>query len=188
MTPQRRNGFLLPELVVALAVALLLVGQIAQATLQQSGQARLLGRLLRERLAGQRALELIRAELQLAHDVHLELPAAGHADCGLANRAVKLHLRTAAGPITYAVESSPDAIWRGKALMRCGPSYGLNGQLNGGSQQSRVVLDALADAGMTVGGDGVGLSLGLIRRFNDPHGGAQVVTSALSSAAPGWRP
>lgn len=188
MAQQTRNGFLLPELLVALAVALVLVGQIAQATLQDTGQARRLGRLLRERMVAQRALELIRTELQQALEVHQTLPASGHGGCGLSGRAVKLHLLTAVGPITYSVESRPDAIWRGKALMRCGPTYDLAGQLQKDTNESRVLVDALAEAGLTVQAGGLGLSLGLIRRFDDPQGGGQLVSSSLSSPSPGLRP
>lgn len=188
MTRPRRNGFLLLELLVALAVALVLVGQIAQATLQDTGQARRLGRLLRERLVAQQALELIRAELQQALEVQLTLPAAGHGDCGLSGRLVRLHLLTAAGRITYSVENRPDAIWRGKALMRCGPTYGLDGQLNASTNESRVLVDALAEAGLTVQPGALGLSLGLIRRFDDHQGAAQVVSSTLTTPASGFRP
>lgn len=188
MTRRTRNGFLLPELLVAMAVAVVLVGQIARATLQDTGLARRLGRQLRERMVAQRALELIRTELQQALEVHQTLPASGHAGCGLSGRDVKLHLLTAAGPITYSVESSPDAIWRGKALMRCGPTYDLAGQLQQDTNESRVLVDALAEAGLTVQAGGIGLSLGLIRRFDDPQGAPQLLSSSLASPSPGLRP
>ncbi len=46
--------------------------------------------------------------------------------------------------ITYSIGTAPSAIWRGKGLMRCGPAYGLAGELSSGAAQNRVVLDGLA--------------------------------------------
>lgn len=183
-----RNGFLLVETLIALAVGVLLVGLIARVTLQDTGQARAMGRLLRERLVAQRALELLRAELQEALQVSLTLPPAGHAGCSLAGRAVKLHLLTPAGRITYAMESRPERIWRGAALIRCGPSYGLDGQLNPGPSVSRVLIDALADDGLTVRPEGMGVQLALSRRFGEATEAPQLVTMTLNSAAPGLGP
>lgn len=48
--------------------------------------------------------------------------------------------------IVYSVGRAPSAIWRGQVLMRCGPSYGLDGVINlEGAYQNRVLLDALPD-------------------------------------------
>lgn len=181
-------GFLLVETLISLAVGLLLLALIARITLQDSGQARTMGRWLRERLVAQRALELIRSELQEALQVSLALPPSGHAGCSLAGRPVKLHLVTAAGPVTYALENRPEAIWRGRALIRCGPAYGLDGQLNPGPPVSRVLLDALAEDGLAVRPDGLGLQLELIRHFGEPMAEPQVVALSLSSVAPGLAP
>jgi hypothetical protein len=57
-----------------------------------------------------------------------------------------LHLATAAGPITYSLGNPAEPIWRGRVLMRCGPAYGLHGELGSGAAQNRVVLDALASS------------------------------------------
>ena len=48
--------------------------------------------------------------------------------------------------ITYSIGTAPSAIWRGTVLMRCGPAYGLGGELSAGAAQNRVVLDGLAPA------------------------------------------
>ena len=49
--------------------------------------------------------------------------------------------------IVYSVGQAPSAIWQGQVLMRCGPSYGLDGVLNlQGAFQNRVLLDALPAA------------------------------------------
>ena len=71
-------------------------------------------------------------------------PAGLAPACNLAGRSVVLHLDTASGPITYSLGKPAEPIWRGKVLMRCGPAYGLHGELGSGAAQNRVVLDALA--------------------------------------------
>jgi hypothetical protein len=65
----------------------------------------------------------------------------------LAGRSPVLHVSTASGAITYSVGAAPSAIWRGQVLMRCGPAYGLDGELTTGTQAlNRVVIDGLAAA------------------------------------------
>jgi hypothetical protein len=69
-----------------------------------------------------------------------------------------LHFDTASGPITYSLGKPAEPIWRGQVLMRCGPAYGLHGELGSGAAQNRVVLDALAaSAGFRAQPAGVGL-------------------------------
>ena len=65
--------------------------------------------------------------------------------CNLAGRQQWLQILGADGSITtYSLGSPPSAIWRGQVLMRCGPAYGLDGQIKaGGIFQNRVVLDGL---------------------------------------------
>ena len=47
--------------------------------------------------------------------------------------------------IVYSVGQAPSAIWQGQVLMRCGPAYGLDGQVRPATAyQNRVVLDSLA--------------------------------------------
>ena len=140
--PRRaRAGFSLPELLIALLLGGALSAVLLQLLLVETGTSQRLGRLLRERQLGQRALELVRQELQQAQWVSTgpTLPAP----CGLAGRTVVLQLGTPAGVITYSVGAAPSPIWRGPVVMRCGPAYGLSGELASGQAQNRVLIDAL---------------------------------------------
>lgn len=160
--PQRQRqqaGFSLVELLITLVVGGALGMALMQVLLAENGASQRLGRLLRERQLSQRALELMRQELQQAEWVRTaaDPPAAAAADpwessCGLAGRTPVLQLGTQAGVITYTVGRAPSSIWRGTVLMRCGPAYGLAGELGHGTPQNRVLLDGLvnAEAGLTV--------------------------------------
>lgn len=139
-------GFSLMELLLAFALGVVLSGLMLQGLIDggQSGQR--LARLLRERAVQRRALALVKAEVALATAVS-DTPQLEAHGCGLAGRQPVLHLSSAAGAITYSVGAAPSAIWRGQVLMRCGPAYGLNGQLSAaGPPQNRVVIDGLAAA------------------------------------------
>jgi prepilin-type N-terminal cleavage/methylation domain-containing protein len=138
------QGFSLVELLLALVIGCGLTAGLLQAMLAEGSNGQRLGRLLRERLVARRTLKLVRGDL---------LQAQGQADpavvppaCNLAGRTLVLHLATAAGPITYSLGKPAEPIWRGRVLMRCGPAYGLHGELGSGAAQNRVVLDALASS------------------------------------------
>jgi prepilin-type N-terminal cleavage/methylation domain-containing protein len=138
------QGFSLVELLLALVIGCGLTGGLLQAMLAEGSNGKRVGRLLRERVVARRTLELVRGDL---------LQAQGQADpavvqpaCNLAGRTVVLHVATAAGPITYSLGKPAEPIWRGRVLMRCGPAYGLHGELSSGAAQNRVVLDALASS------------------------------------------
>lgn len=135
------RGFSLPELLIALLVGGGLAAVLLQLLVVESGTSQSLGRLLRERQLGQRALELVRQELQQAQWMSTALTVP--ADCSLAGRMVVLQLGTPAGGITYSVGTAPSPIWRGRVLMRCGPAYGLTGELASTAPQNRVLIDAL---------------------------------------------
>jgi prepilin-type N-terminal cleavage/methylation domain-containing protein len=140
--PRRpHRGFSLPELLIALLVGGGLAAVLLQLLVAESGTSQTLGRLLRERQLGQRALELVRQELQQAQWVSTALTVP--AGCSLAGRTVVLQLGTPAGGITYSVGTAPSPIWRGRVLMRCGPAYGLTGELASTAPQNRVLIDAL---------------------------------------------
>jgi prepilin-type N-terminal cleavage/methylation domain-containing protein len=143
-------GFSLVELLVSLLLAGVVSGALLQALLLDSQASQRLGRQLRERQQGQRALELLRLELQQAQWLRTGdqplLPPGG--SCSLAGRQVVLQLGTAQGLITYSQGPAPEAIWRGRVLLRCGPAYGLDGALAAGPVQQRVLLDALAAEGL----------------------------------------
>jgi hypothetical protein len=151
----------LVELLLALAIGCGLTGVLLQALVGEGANSQRLGRLLRERAVAQRTLELVRGDLLQAGG--LADPAVLAPACNLAGRTVVLHLAPApghpdAGPITYSVGKPADPIWRGRVLMRCGPAYGLHGELGSGAAQNRVVHDALAATeGFRVQPDGAGL-------------------------------
>lgn len=193
----RRDGFSLLELLLALALGLTLVAVIGEALLGKLGQSGRLARLLRERSVSQRALELMRIELQEAPAVQVtpspvESELLGRKGCGLAGRKVLLHLDfipQAGGPepqpghedVTYSLERNPDPIWRGRALMRCGPAYDLDGQIEKSEAVSRVWLDGLAADGLVISPHtSKALTLKLIRSFQQTaqgHGLHQMATT-----------
>jgi prepilin-type N-terminal cleavage/methylation domain-containing protein len=158
--PRHQGGFSLPELLVSLLLAGVVSGALLQALLLETQASQRLGRLLRERLQGQRALDLVQQELEQALWVRTGdqpvLPAAQA--CSLTGRQVVLQLGTARGLITYSLGPAPEPIWRGRVLLRCGPAYGLDGGLSAGQAQHRVLIDALAPEGFTAAmGDKPGL-------------------------------
>ncbi len=143
-------GFSLLELLLALAIGCGLCVLVLEVMATEGRNSQRLGRVLRERQVARRTLELVRADLLQSGG--LADPARFAPACNLAGRSVVLHLAPAAGrspavPITYSLGKASEPIWRGQVLMRCGPAYGLYGELSGGQAQNRVVLDALAGGG-----------------------------------------
>ena len=131
---------------LALSLGLVLSGVMLQGLIQEGQNGQRLARLLRERAVQRRTLALVKTDLAQAMAIS-PTPQLEQHGCGLAGRLPVLHLSTAAGAITYAVGPAPSPIWRGRVLMRCGPSYGLDGQLSvGAAPQNRVVIDGLAEA------------------------------------------
>ena len=136
-------GFSLVELMLALSLGVALSGAMLQGLFAEGQNGARLSRLLQERATQRRTLSLIKGDLAAATAVS-ETPEQEQHACNLAGRRPVLHLTTPAGPITYALGAAPSAIWRGQVLMRCGPAFGLDGQLKPQSQPvNRVVLDAL---------------------------------------------
>ena len=155
-TKHKSQGFSLVELLLALVIGCGLVGVLLQAMIAEGSNGQRLGRLLRERVVARRTLELVRGDLLQAQG-QVD-PAVVPPACNLAGRTLVLHMATSAGPITYSLGKPANSIWRGRVLMRCGPAYGLHGELGSGAAQNRVVLDALASSdGFRVepGADGV---------------------------------
>ena len=90
---------------------------------------------------------LLRANQLIAADVERSIALAPELarHCNLAGRQPWLQILGIDGSITtYCLGPPPSAIWRGQVLMRCGPAYGLDGQIKAGARsQNRVVLDGL---------------------------------------------
>lgn len=190
-----RDGFSLVELLLALALGLMLVAVIGEALLGELGHSGRLARILRERSVSYRALELMRMELQEASAVHVMPGAIQRAGCALADRTVLLHLDfmpEAAQPgnedVTYSLEPKPDGIWRGQTLMRCGPAYGLDGQMEEDSVAvSRVWLDGIAPNGVTLSRKGQDLvEVVLNRAFEQTDKTPHSMTFKASFAVPAF--
>ena len=145
---RRQRGFALTELLLAFGLGLGLTGLMLQTVVAEGHNGQRLARVLRERLVAQRALELMRSDLQRANTVAADAGAAGAAAaCNLGGRTVVLHLESPDGSITYSVGRPAESIWRGRVLMRCGTAFGLDGTPSSGKALNRVVLDGLASTG-----------------------------------------
>ena len=141
----REQGFSLVELLLACSLGLLIVAVVVSWLLQEHTLGSRLGVVLRQRQWLLRANQLISADIQRGVALAPELSAP----CSMAGRQPLLQILLADGAvISYSIGPPPSRIWRGHVLMRCGPAYGLDGQLNPmASYQHRVVVDGLdADA------------------------------------------
>ena len=138
---KQQPGFSLLELLLACSVGLVLLAVALQALLAEQRLGGKLGVLLRQRQLLLRANQLITADLERGIALAPELTAS----CNLAGRHLFMQILSSDGELTtYTVGAPPSAIWRGQVLMRCGPAYGLDGQVSpSGSHQNRVVLDGL---------------------------------------------
>jgi len=150
---KRDTGFSLLELLLASSLGLLMFGVATSALLSEQKLGAQLGGLLRQRQLLLRAHQLIAADVQRGMALAPELVSA----CNLAGRQPWLQILGADGSVTtYSLGSPPSAIWHGQVLMRCGPAYGLDGQIKAASTpQNRVVLDGLTP----LSGAGTGCSL-----------------------------
>lgn len=168
-TPSSGNGFSLVELLLALGLALILSGAIAQVQVGLQRSADLAMRVMRERRFQDRTLDLIRSDVLRSQVVSLGGGATG--PCGLGGRQSVLELQTEAGTIVYSQGSPPSSIWRGEVLMRCGPAFSLTGEASLGQFQNRVLIDGLQSKGFTATNlDGTRLQLRLIQEFKGPSG------------------
>ena len=138
---KRDAGFSLLELLLACSLGLVVFGVAATALFSEQRLGSRMGGLLRQRQLLLRANQLIAADVERGIALAPELVSA----CNLAGRQPWLQILGADGSITtYSLGSPPSAIWRGQVLMRCGPAYGLDGQIKAASTfQNRVVLDGL---------------------------------------------
>ena len=149
---QGSRGFTLLELMLALSLGTALFALL----LRLIGADLRLGSALAERLQTtglqRHTLALIKAEIATAQGWMVDPPPSSSWPCRLSGRRPVLAIAMGAGDpdargsdvIVYSVGQAPSAIWRGQVLMRCGPSYGLDGVINvEGAYQNRVLLDAL---------------------------------------------
>ena len=146
-----KGGFTLVELLLAFGLGMTLCAIAMQAVLAEGQSSLRLSRVLRERPIAQRALDLMRGDLQRSTNA-IPMPATApvNAACNMAGRTVVLHLETPEGPVTYSVGKPGEPIWRGQVLMRCGPAFTLDGTPSPGQALNRVVLDGLGLGGVVV--------------------------------------
>ncbi|MFN9645747.1 MAG: prepilin-type cleavage/methylation domain-containing protein [Cyanobacteriota bacterium] len=183
------GAFSVLEVLLALAAGLTLAGVVIQGMAEATRSAERLGLLLRERQAARRTLALLGSEFGQARDWRAGSGAAAGADCALGGRAPVVALQVAGRWITYSVGTAPSRIWRGQVLMRCGPAYGLSGDLSGGAAQNRVVIDGLAPTGLQVESEGPGvLRLRLRQAFAQPSGRTLELHSSHLAVAPSAPP
>jgi prepilin-type N-terminal cleavage/methylation domain-containing protein len=182
--PVGQRGFTLVELLIALSLGLLVSGVILDALVGELGSSIKLSRVGRERAASLRALELMRGELAQAQQASGSLIGSAPQGCGLSGRQVVLFMQTPQGVIAYSLDQTPDSIWRNTVLMRCGPSYDLNGSLANG-QLSSVVLDGLSGAGVAISQPSPGiLSIEISQAFDNSGANSQpIVTRGYAAVA-----
>jgi len=171
-------GFTLVEMLLAFSLGMALCGAMLQVLLVQGRQGDGLVRLLREKAFQRRTLELMRGDLLRAQQ--LTIAGAEAPPCPLGVRQPLLQIQTDAGSILYTLGPPPSEIWRGWVLMRCGPAFGLDGELSRGEPLNRVVLDGLAAGGVAVEPRGPGLlRLQLRQQLPLGGGGSQTIRSSL---------
>jgi hypothetical protein len=181
--PGRASGLTLVELMLGLGLGMALFVTLLQALLVHGRGSERLVRLVRERTVQRRTLALLRSEILRADRLELGVSLTLQPACSLAGRRPVLHLQSALGTISYTLGTPPSAIWRGQVLMRCGPAYGLDGELSAGNSQNRVLLDGLASGGFQASRSGPGrLRLGLQQQFRLVDGSRQTINSALEMA------
>ncbi|MEB3325091.1 MAG: prepilin-type N-terminal cleavage/methylation domain-containing protein [Cyanobacteriota bacterium] len=181
---KREAGFTLIELLAALALGLVVAGVAMQGLIGSGRGGERLALKMRERTVQRRTLALLRSELAAAES--MTLGDGSGAACDLGGRTPVVHWVVQGRPITYSIGVAPSAIWRGQVLMRCGPAYGLAGELSSGKAQNRVVLDGVPTGGLEVVVEAPGLvRLRLKQAFT--LGGAATplqIESEMAGAAP----
>lgn len=179
------GAFSLPELLVALAVGLTVAGVLIQGLVGAIQSGERLGLFLRERQMARRTLALLRSEFGLARGWRVGPGSEAGAECALGGRVPLFALEVEGRWITYSVGAAPSGIWRGQVLMRCGPAYGLAGDLSGGAAQNRVVIDALVSQGIQVDLASPGVvRLNLWQAFPQRSGKRLDLTTSIWATAP----
>jgi type II secretory pathway pseudopilin PulG len=178
--PREAGAFSLPELLMALALALVVATVVVRGLMGAGHAGERLALLMRERLVQRRTLALLSAEVGAAQSWAVGTGVG--AECGLGGRTPVLQLEAEGRRITYSLGTAPSAIWRGRVLMRCGPAYGLWGELSAGAAQNRVILDAMAPQGLRVEQEAPGV-VRLRLRQELPLSGGTVLPMELEMGA-----
>ncbi len=184
MKRNREAGFTLVEMLVSMALGLVVAGVAMQGLIASGRSGERLALLLRERTVQRRTLALLRSELAAAES--WALGSASGAGCNLAGRTPVVHLVVQGQPITYSLGDAPSGIWRGQVLMRCGPAYGLTGELSPGTPQNRVVIDGLPTGGLEVVQEAPGLVRMRLKQQFSLRGSSNPleIESEMAGAAP----
>jgi prepilin-type N-terminal cleavage/methylation domain-containing protein len=183
---KRAEGFTLTELLLAMALGLVVAGVVMQGLIASGRSGERLALQMRERTFQRRTLGLMRAELGAAES--WQAGSGTGAACPLAGRTAGVQLVVQGKTIVYSVGAAPSPIWRGMVLMRCGPAYGLAGELSSGAAQNRVMLDGLAPApeGLLVLEEAPGLLRLRLKQQMPLRGGAFLpITMEVMAPAPG---
>ena len=152
---QGSRGFTLLELLLALSLGTALFALLLRLIGADLRLGTAMARHLQASGLQRRTLELIRDEVAIGQGWMVDPPLSSTWPCRLSGRRPVLAIAMDPGDpdargdavIVYSVGQAPSAIWHGQVLMRCGPSYGLDGVLNlQGAFQNRVLLDALPAA------------------------------------------
>ena len=170
-------------MLLALGLGLALSGLMLQTLVAEGGQSERLVRLLRERQQQRRVFDLLRADLLRSQT--LQISGAVGAACPLAGRRAVLQIWDGRRTVTYSVGAAPSPIWRGQVLMRCGPAFGLDGEVSEGEALNRVVLDGLAADGLVARQAGTGwLRLELHQEFVATNARPQRISTVREMAVP----
>ncbi len=180
---KRPEAFTLAEVMVALALALVVAAVVMQGLITSGRSGERLALLLRERTFQRRTLALLRTELGAAQS--WQAATGVGAACSLAGRTPVVQLEVEGRRITYSLGAAPSPIWRGQVLMRCGPAYGLEGELSSGAAQNRVMLDGMAAGGLQVVEEAPGMLRLRLQQELPLRGGAVLpLVLEMGAAAP----
>ena len=145
MRPKRIDaGFTLVELLLAAGFGALICSLALKLLGGHALQSGVLAQRWQQRRLQRRTLQLLTADLAQAD--HWQLKPAWDPlwSCSVGSRQPLLAILSADGSpaVVYSLGAPPSAIWRGQVLVRCGPSFDLQGRPNRfGAYQNRVVLD-----------------------------------------------
>ena len=145
MRLKRHNrGFTLVELLLAAGLGVVFCSQAAQLLIGDLAHGSALARRLQLRRLQRRTLMLVKGDLSDAEHWQLQPGFDPNWRCSMAQRQPLIAISSVEGAaaVVYSLGPPPSSIWRGQVLMRCGPSFDLQGQPNlEGPYQNRVVLD-----------------------------------------------